>query len=525
MRALPAGWPAADAKVRTPPVVYLRLPGSAWPPASVQGGEQLPAGTTRVGEWSVDCDLDAPLLPGQVNTSTKLAVAEASCTIPQPKGGLLAPWMPAAQAPPKSGACELIASYDGPSGATAFTLGKFVLDPIKGRLSEKFLTLTMVQDLVRLRRTHDMPVDVEPPGSFGPHLSGRRLLEWAAARNGYAIVFPSGEFAAWLEGSYFPAKTDELTAMQQIAAANLGALVLSMDGHTLKAFGPGYLAGDGDVVETLDVLTKFEDLSWSQDPGAVADRVEVSFVPPQPDDSPWGPAPNYNAAPVFTFPANARLVPGQAATFHFDPGTIITPRDWNLGSNARVYGTTGRDGTGDVWDLPAEVTQISSSHWAVKVTNTTDFTRYLMAPFIPPFNGDGTAASAANSSFPKGTRSVLVGTIDRSSTNEPTVLAWGVSAEAATNTIRFDLGRNIHYAADATNILNWIRARVADATWTVEDVNVVPHLGRELADIALLALPPVDGIDQPTPKVMVTGLKTSGDSTGIRQTMSLAILD
>lgn len=507
MRALPAGWPAADAKVRTPPVVYLRLPGSAWPPASVQGGEQLPAGTTRVGEWSIDCDLDAPLMPGQVNASTKFTIAEASCTIPQPKGGLLAPWMPAGQAPPKSGACELLASYDGPSGATAFVLGKFILDPIKGKLSERFLTLTMVQDLVRLRKQHDMPTKVA---------NGAQLLNGAAARNGYAITYTQNTIG--LFGSYFSQKTDELTAMQETARANLAAIFLSMDGTTIKVLGPNYLLGNGAAVETLDVLDSFEDLAWSQDPGGIADRVEVAYVPPKFDDTPWDDERGFDAAPVYTFPAGARIASGASQTFTFDPGTIIFPKGWAAGGtgSVTVMSSENRDGSGEHWDLPATVTEINSSTWQVTVTNTIYRALYLMAPYTKVEEG---AFIPFGANWPKNTRSVLIGTIDTASESEPTVLAWGASAANSTNTLRFDFGRNVQLFGDATSRLNFIVARVTQASYLIEDVNVVPNLGRELGDIARLVLTgtPLDR------KALVTGIKTSGDASGIRQSLSLAL--
>lgn len=506
MRALPAGWPSPSAKKRTPPVVYLRLPGSSWPPASSQGGESLPAGTTRVGEWTIDCDLDAPLMPGQVNASTKFTIAEASCTIPQPKDGLLAPWSPAGQAPPKSGACELVASYDGPTGATAFVLGKFVLDPIKGKLSDGFLTLTMVQDMVRLRKTH---------GMLNKGTNGTELLTAAAARNGYGITFTEGMIG--LFGVYFSQKTDELTAMQEIARANLSAIYLSMDGTTIKALGPNYLLATGEPVETFDVLDSFEDLAWSQDPGGIADRVEVAYVQPKFDATPWSEDPNLAAAPVFTMPAGARIASGASQTFTFDPGTIVFPRGWAAGGQPAGYvnGTVNRDGSGGSNTIPVYVTQINTSTWQVTVVNSSFRALYLMAPYTKV--EDGVIVPDIN--FPKNTRAVVVGTIDTATDSEPTVLAWGAGADDATNTLRFDFGRNVQTFGDAADRLNHIVGRVTQASWLVEDVNVVPHLGRELGDIGRLLLAK-QGLDR---KSLVTGIKTSGDSSGIRQSLSLAL--
>ncbi|KQY58309.1 hypothetical protein ASD11_01185 [Aeromicrobium sp. Root495] len=508
MRALPAGWPDPSEVVQEPPAVYLRVEDSSWPPASVIDGEALPAGTTRVGEWSVTANLDAPLMPGQINAATQFPIAEASCTIPQSKSGLLAPWRAGDEAPPKSGQCELVASYDGPSGSTAFLLGKFILDPVRGKLSDKFLTLTMVQDLVKLRRANRVKNDW--PSAFGSSFGSTSLLQAAALRNGYDISF-SAEFGTELDGAYFPRKTDELSAMQEIAAANLGAIFLSLDGTTIRVLDAHYLAGEGSVVETLQVQDRFEDLAWAQDPGAVADRVEVSFVPPDFDDTPWGAAP-FDAAPIFRFPPGAKVAAGATKTFTFDPGTIVFPK---FAGPTSVYSTSARDGNGtsSVDLLVAVVTQVNSSTWKVAVTNDTGGTRYLLAPWYP-------SGTVGFTDFPRGTRSAVVGTRDAASVNEPEVLAWGASESAATNTLTFNLGRNIQDPDDAEWILDRIVARVQSASWTVDDVNVVPHLGREISDLDRLLYPDVD-FDA---TAMVTGITTSGDSSGIKQSLSLAIL-
>lgn len=519
MRALPAGWPSPFDLVQTPPTVYLRLPGSSWPPESVVDGESLPAGTTRVGEWSISCDLDAPLMPGQINTSTKMSIAEASCTIPQPEGGLLAPWRGDGEAPPKSGACELIASYDGPAGSTAFVLGKFTLDPIKGKLSDRFLSLTMVQDLLRLRKWHTIPTrNPVTGGGWGNHFN---LLQHAAHTNGFAIHFVGGTFVS-VDFAYWPRRTDQLDAMQDAARACLAAMFLSMDGNTIEVRGYDYLAGNGSIVETLNVLDTFEDLSWSQDPGAVADRVEVSYIAPIIDNGPIGPAP-FNTGAVWTAPKGQGIPAGGTWSFEFDPGSFIRPQA--DGGTFQIMTNERWDGGGNAFVLTGFITQRSSGQWEVSIPNPSGAGRYLVLPWDrPPYtNDDGDLVVGLDRGWgmAKGTPSFIPGYIDRASDSDGArSVAWGVASDDATNALQFSMGRNVQFDLNAGQLLNTIVSRVQSASWVVDDVNVVPHLGRELADLDRLLLPEA-AFDQ---KAMVTGIKTSGDNSGIKQSLSLAIL-
>ncbi|MET0886297.1 MAG: hypothetical protein ABWX92_07585 [Mycetocola sp.] len=518
MRSLPAGWPNTYDLVQEAPTVYLRLLDTAWPPASVVDGESLPAGTTIVDEWSINCDLDAPLLPGQINASPKLTIADASCTIPQPKGGLLAPWRTGPEATPPRGRCELVASYDGPSGSTAFLLGRFVLDPIKGRLSDPFLTVTMVQDLIRLRRDHTIPS--RKPGGFGggAWANSIEIVQYAAASCGFGFT-SEGALLSGLEYCYFPRHTDQLDAMQQIVSANLGALFLSMDGTTVRVLGPEYLKGTGAVVETLDVMDSFEDLSWSQDPNATVDRVEVTYVPPIWDNGPLGPVP-FATGSVWTAPKGQGIPSGAWWSFEFDPGSSIAPVA--LGGTFQIVVNANREGTDVQEYLDGNISERSSGNFAVSIYNHTSLGKYLVLPFDVPggaYRGWGVS---------KGTPSFIPGSQDRATESESSrTLSWGVGADGASNTLSFNLGRLVQHDVYAADIFNRVVARVTSPSFVVDDVRVVPNLGRELGDTYRIQAPEV-GFDQ---RAIVTGIKLSGknaDGSGggaeIVQSLSLAIM-
>lgn len=507
MRSLPAGWPDPSELVQSPPLVYLKVIGSSWPPASTDSaGNALAAGWGECGSWSIDWDLDAPLMPGQVTAQVNPTYAQASCTIAHPEGKILAPWRTGDERTPEASKAELWASYDGPTGSTAFLLGQFILDPMQGKASERFISLSMVQDLVRLKKAHDLPTRIS--SGFGFDVSPTRFLEAGATKNGFTLS-STADFSAVVDSSYFPGKTDELSAMQSIVASNLGAMFLSMDGTTIRVLDPDYLLGTGSVLETIDVLDKLDDISWSQDPNAAVDRIEVVYLPPDYDDAAFGPAP-YSAARVWRAPKGVRLTAGQSRTFRFDPGSFIS---LDISGGVVVYGNSAKDGTGTSVNLPADVDQISSGRWTVTITNNTGSTRYLVAPRV--------SGGFPASDFSKGTTSFLAGTIDGASESDgQATLTWGKSAATATNVLTFNLGRNIQRKADAQAILNRIISRVTSPTYVLDDVRVVPNLGREIADLYRLQYPEV-GFNT---RAMVTGLKLSGVPGEVQQSMSLAVI-
>lgn len=504
MRDYPAEWPLTDGLDDTLPTIYLHLVDTAWPPAQPDLG--IPVGWGEVIGWDIEAELDAPLMPGQVNADAKFVTAVANCTIAQPEGGLLAPWRAGSERTPKSGHAEIVASHDGPLGATAMVLGKFLLDPIKGKLSDASITLRLIQDTVRARRDHTLPPDL---GGFVPTFSPTRLLEIGAASCGF-ILDATADFDATITSSYFPRRTDQITAMQSIVAANLGAMFPSMDGTALRVLDPDYLLGTGDVIETLQIDDDLDDLSWSQDPNAAVDRIEVTYLPPIYDDSPFGSAPN-DAAPIWTAPKGARLAAGASVTYTYDPGTYIWPRAF--GGSTEIFCTSGKDGTGSWEYIPARIDMTSSGSWTIKITNTESGTRYLMAPHDP------TGGSVPN--FPKNTRAPLLGTIDGATESAGLqTISWGATPDLATNTLSFNLGRNIQTRADALVILDRIITRITTPTYVIEDVRVPLDFRWELGD--LFRLEKLDaGFNV---RAMVTGVKFAGTKDEISQTASFAIL-
>lgn len=76
-----------DSAHRVLPEVYLTIPGAPWPV-----GSGLPVGTGRVGEFSVEREIVAARLPGQVRTRSGFSIGDASVNVAQSPGRPLAPW-------------------------------------------------------------------------------------------------------------------------------------------------------------------------------------------------------------------------------------------------------------------------------------------------------------------------------------------------------------------------------------------------------------------------------------------------
>lgn len=494
----PPEWPITDGLAETLPTIYLHVLGDVWPPADEEMG--TPAGWAQVSTWDIDCELDAPLLPGQINADVKFITASANCTIPQPRAGGLAPWAAGDRRTPKSGHVELVASHNGPLGSTAKVLGVFLLDPIRGKSSDPNLTLKLIQDTVRGRTPHRIPTTANRFAPFSP----TRLLELGAARTGFTLD-ASADFDALVTSSYFPGKTDHITAMQEIVAANLGAMFLSMDGSTIVVKDPDYLLGSGTIVDTLDIEEDLDDLSWTQDPNALIDRIEVSYIPPVYDSS--------DDAVTWSAPKGVRLNAGASVVYHFDPKhavfpTVIGPFDQLPHGNPSMSGQ-------DIPELlDVEVTEVSSGHFRVMLTNPTGHALYLMERYY------AAGSAGTEEGFPRGTTTFLRGTVDTATDEAMKVMTWGADTEDATSTLTFDLGRNIQRSEDARVIIDRIVERVTRPTYVLEDVRVPLDFRRELADVYRVQGPRQD-FDV---RAIVTRIKLTGTKDEISQTVTLAAM-
>ncbi|VXB81707.1 hypothetical protein [Aeromicrobium sp. 9AM] len=513
MRTYPAGWVDPSDPDQTAPDVYLHLVDSAWPPAN--DDDDCPAGYAKVGTWNLTADLKGSLLPGQVATPSGFASSSGSATIGQPESGRIAPWKAGDQRALIPSAVELIASHDGPLGDTAFLLGTLRVDPVSSKESDPSLSIQIIEDWVALRRPHTVvqerfgifggaPQPIDDPASY-PY-DPARIVEQIAEGTGFAYDVP--EFGAELTSIYFPGNMDALTCLQQLVAAHLGAVRVTVDG-TITVLTYDQLSGATvDPVDTVSVLDKLEDLEWVIDPAESYDRVEVKFTPPdyisiQDFDDETGN--DYialeRAMSAWIAAPKTRIEPGHAREYVIDPGTAWSTATEVINSDTKTNGTGTSHYVLDTYEGIGALTELSTGRLVIKVQNTTGVRRWLV-------ENDG------NPSY------LVTYWKDSAGTDDGVVLSWGADAASAYNPLSVDLGKMVQRTEDASVILSRIVGQVREARPYIPNVNVVPDLRRELGDIIWVDFPE-EGLHT---KAIITKNTIGGQDGKITQQLGLAFL-
>lgn len=501
MRDYPPDWPVTDGLDDTLPTLYLHLIGSLWPPAT----DDLPAGYAEVGSWNIDRDLVGSLLPGQVRAPSGFSVATAGATIGQPAAGRLAPWKTGASkvVPPDRG--ELIASFDGPTGATAFVLGTFKIDPISGKASEPSLSIELVEEWATLKRRHTTHQQVD---SFGgdshDDTDASTFVEQIADDAGFTHDIPA--LGNTMTSIYFPGETTAMECLQQLLEANLGAAFVTGDG-TIKALTFEQLSGDGDPAGALDVLTEFADLEWVIDPSEAIDFVEIKYSPPQyVEADPSSTTAQRRAASVWVADVDNAMGPGSVRNYDFDPGGAFGYTE--LGGSGHYGGdVTGSDvkgttGGSDELQPDYAIRPKSSGRFVFRLLNSTGHGSFLVN------NADGLPSFMDTAWF------------DKPQTDSAKSLTWGVDEANAQNPLTIDFGKLIQNDADAQKILDRIVSRVRLARWRINSVSVKPDLRHEIGDLVWVSFPE-EGLST---KALITSVSLAGEPGSITQTLDLAIL-
>lgn len=173
MQPKPNGWPA-DAVVEDVPEVRARFRSSAWPPAR----DGLPAGSTIVGEWSVNRNLTGGGLPGQARGASGGSIAQGSFEFPQPAGAHLSPFTPDALAVQAGGLVDLTAWQ----GAASLPLGSFQSQTISGASTDGVVDVDIEEATQRLKRPFTYKWEYNP---LAPTMDAAHVLEAAASQGGY----------------------------------------------------------------------------------------------------------------------------------------------------------------------------------------------------------------------------------------------------------------------------------------------------------------------------------------------------
>lgn len=138
------------------PEVLVRLDNSVWP---VEPG--LPAGTGRCSSWSIERELVANSLPGQIRAQSGFSVGQARVTVRQAEGRPLAPWA----APDRrvdTGSAATIEAWNEATGQR-IQMGRWLVSEVSGSLTSAQVPVTLDEaqyagrtDIVRLPAVRDV---------------------------------------------------------------------------------------------------------------------------------------------------------------------------------------------------------------------------------------------------------------------------------------------------------------------------------------------------------------------------------
>lgn len=312
--------------------------------------------------------------------------------------------------------------------------------------------------------------------------------------------------APWL-----PAKSteggvlDAWKGIQEICAAYLGAAWVRNDGVPVVR-NREYMAGAGEIVETIEVERDVLDIAWSIDPDDTADRVEATYYPANVVLGTVGveTPPAWEATDVIV------LAPFQTLTIPVDlpywaPGaTFWQPVSYGGGEIVSVFGAyPNRDGTGTAAEyesIDISTVEVSAGRVNIVVKNKTSSTLYLV---------DSTGAPCLKlrpARYAKQENSALV--------------TQGADSAVATNPLTIDLTRHVQNAADATELSNYIWSRVAEPTPKVNGIRVKLNWTRDIGHIVRLE-DPDSGLSA---KALIVGISMTGTPGEVAQVIDVVIL-
>lgn len=278
----------------------------------------------------------------------------------------------------------------------------------------------------------------------------------------------------WVDG-----KKNVWESLQASASESAGIVWVEFDG-TLRNANRESLSGLGSLeVLSLDLDSRVEDLPWVTDSADFADRLEVTYFPPDYSYPRFGAA---GAEAILAWSAQEalELAPSQTLTiliefegsldpwYGFDRKTIADPL-WTSTWDARYT----RDGTGanpPDTALTVTLTVEAIGRGTLTVTNNTGSTLYTV-------DGEGVAWLQIRSSR------IIAQTT-------PAVLVFGQSDPAkAVAPLQVSLGRNIHTLAQASDLGGYLWSLVSARRWRAEAVRTVLDWSLDIGQIRTLSHP------------------------------------
>lgn len=301
--------------------------------------------------------------------------------------------------------------------------------------------------------------------------------------------------------------------MQEMAAATMGAVWIDEAG-VLNYRSRDNMRGATTALETVTAERSLDDVPWSISTDEVADRVELTYRPP-----------DIQIGGQFVFQTNHMTINIWSSTevVEIRAGrTIIIEQDldggafdlapwypvWDTAYAANRFSrwaaSTQRDGGGTrPADTALTVTSslVTPTRLRIRITNNTGSTLYTAG-------ADGTTML-----LQRGSMFARAG--------EPRIVASGVSEDAARNPLEIDLGAWVQDDATANEMLAWLTGNVTDPMPTLPGVQVTPKASRRLGDVIRIKDPQYTSLAS---KALVVGIRNEGSNGVLTQSLDLAIL-
>ena len=491
MRALPDGWPAPSSAAINDDVL-ISLPDATW-----LDGAQV------VDSFSIKRDLVGSILPAQVRAGSGLSVADGNCAFFY-RAVSGTPWRQGAAKITPLGTASLYAQ----AGALTIPLGTFDIDGASATLSTPTMGLALIDKRISQRAPNTFPGYLSADGTAP--VEAAWIVEQLAVSLGYSGALASIDpLGSTLTAGYLPSELDAWGAIQAIVAANLGAAWVDAGGKLIVR-DYSWLRGARAIDATLVVDDDLDDLGWATTREDYADRVTVSYYPPDIETRGLTTDPTvWVADEAYRIPALSSIdvaidVENVAKNLWawLPQWDVLT--DPNVTRMSRWNARPFLDGTGAQpvsTALQFSVRRVNSSRYVITITNTTSG-----ALFTVNAAGEPSLTLRANSMATFGTERTI---------------SSGLADDIAVSALAVDLGPYVQTDTDARRVLNFITSQTLAPKASVSQVLVPFDWRRELGDLYQLTHngTMLDG------KVLCVAIDLQGSPGDYRQMLDLVMLD
>lgn len=316
----------------------------------------------------------------------------------------------------------------------------------------------------------------------------------AASGSSLAAVFASGATDAW-------------GLLQDVASKTLGGAWKTEAGELVyrnRAMMRGLVGAPATITAADSVV----DLPWSIADEDVADRIEISYTPPDQQHATDGSVTVWRSAEMVTIPAR------RTVTIYADIDGVVDDLApwlpmWDVSvptsRMSRWAASTQRSGGGPPPDseaLTIVADIVNPSRVRIRITNNTGATLY-------------TAGT-------DGTTQLILRADTFATPGQTATVAAGVPPEAARSLLRLDLSPWVQDGDVAREVLGWLTLMTAEPLPVLDQIEVVPDLSIRLGDVRVLSDPVYTGVQA---KVLVMGSQLSGEPGALTQTLRVAILE